>query len=88
MCCGERRLLGQKKTLFGTNLYDGNVGVFLLQAFDVRRQLQGLLIVTVPYTRVHQLRHLQDFEQLRVSLQGHIIHPPTVELSTKYQKMK
>ena len=45
-----------------THSNDGDVAVFLLQPLDVSAQLQRLLCVAVPDTRVHQLGHLQDFK--------------------------
>ncbi len=62
--------------LFGkTHEYDGDVGVLLLELLDMRDQLESLLVVTVAHTRVHELRRLEDLEQLRVARQRQRVHP-------------
>ena len=62
----------------GSHEDDGNAAVFLLQALDVRHQLERLLVVRVTHARVHQLRHLEDLQQLRVALQRDVVHAPSV----------
>lgn len=63
--------------LRNTHQDDRNVGVFLLELFDVRRQLQSFLVVTIPHASIHKLRHLEYLQQLRVTLQGQVVHSPT-----------
>ena len=43
--------------------------MLLLQASDMRCQLESLVIVTVAYARVHQLWHFEDLQQLSMLLQ-------------------
>ena len=62
--------------LGGPNLDDWQRGVLLLQPLDVRSQLQGLLVVTVPDAGVHQLGDLQDLQDLSVSVQRQAVHSP------------
>ena len=51
--------------------------MFFLEALDVTGQFERLLVVTIPDACVHQLRHLQNLQQLSVTLQSHVIQPPT-----------
>ena len=46
--------------LDNTHSYDRDAGMFFLEASHMCRQFQGLLIVAITHTGVHQLRHLQD----------------------------
>ena len=59
-----------------TDRDDGYGGrVLLLESFHVRRQLERLVIVAVTHARIHQLRHLQNLQQLSVFLQCQVVRP-------------
>lgn len=58
------------------HLDDRETSVLPLQPLDVRRQLQGLLVVAVADASVHELRDLQDLQDLRVAVQREAVHPP------------
>ena len=62
---------------------DGDAAVLLLEPPDMTGQLERLLIVAVPHACVHELRHLQDLQQLRVPRQRHVVHPPTQRINTQ-----
>ena len=47
-------------------LDDRDGGVFPFQSAYVGCKLQGLFIIAVPDTGVHELRDLQDFQDFRV----------------------
>ena len=55
-----------------------DIGVLPFQASDVASQIQRLVIIGIPDTGIHQLRHLQDLQQLGVPLEGEDGQTPTV----------
>lgn len=48
--------------------------MLLFQAANICDELQGLLVVAVAYAGVHELRDLQNFKDLRVAVQGQVVH--------------
>src|SRR6218665_1624391 len=62
-----------KKSQPSLHLYDSNVGVLLLQALHIGRQFKSLLVVTVADTGVHQLRNLEELQQLRMLHERQVI---------------
>jgi len=59
-----------------TDRDDGYGGrVLLLESSHMRRQLERLVIVAVTHARIHQLRHLQNLQQLSVFLQCQVVRP-------------
>ncbi len=48
--------------------------MFFLQSLHISGELQRLLVVSVTHTRVHQLRDLQNLQDLSVSIQCQAVH--------------
>jgi len=66
-----------------THLNNRNTTVFLLQSPHIGGQFQRFLIVVISYTRVHQLRHFQNLQQMCVLLQCKCVASAT----TKWRKL-
>lgn len=57
-------------------LNDRKWWMFFLQSLHISSKLQRLLVVSVTHTCVHQLRDLQNLQDLSVSIQCQAVHTP------------
>lgn len=71
-----QHLLGAQLHVVGNAADDGDLAMLLAHAHHMLLQLQRFLVVLVAHARVHQLRNLQNLQQLAVVLQRQTVEPP------------